>query len=215
MGVSDEWPHHSDGFASRWNKNSNLSWKADLWFLNLFPREERFEFNSGGYSTLSFVPTGVTMIFGLIAGVWMRDLSGGKLFLRLALFALVTSASGWAIAAFGMCPLVKRIWTPSFTLFSGGLCVVWLLVLCWICDELRLTKWGFPFRVIGANSILIYIMSWTVADPIREMLLRHLGEQPFMLLGKPFAPVLTGGLTMLIMFGVLLWMYRRKAFVKI
>ena len=40
----------------------------DQWFLNLFPREEPFRYNGGGYATLSFIPTLGTMILGLIAG---------------------------------------------------------------------------------------------------------------------------------------------------
>ena len=40
VGVSADWPHHQEGLASHWNKNSNLSWAFDRWFLNLFPREK-------------------------------------------------------------------------------------------------------------------------------------------------------------------------------
>ncbi|MGI9472014.1 MAG: acyltransferase family protein [Rubripirellula sp.] len=215
VGVAEGWPHHQEGLASRWNKNSNLSWKADQWFLNLFPREERFEFNEGGYSTLSFVPTAVTMLFGLIAGVWLRDLSGTKLFLRMLAFTLFCVFAGWLLARLGLCPLVKRIWTPSFTLYSGGMCMAWLAFLTWICDDRQWTRWGFPFVVIGANSILIYVMSWTVAEPIREMLLRHFGEGPFSIFGDTFVPVFSGAAAIAIMYCVLLWLYRRRAFLKI
>ncbi|MFK7822243.1 MAG: acyltransferase family protein [Planctomycetaceae bacterium] len=216
VGVADDWPHHAEGFASRWNKNSNISWQADVWFMNLFSREEAFEFNRGGYSTLSFVPTAVTMLFGLIAGVWLRNVDSPKLLIRnLVLATIVGLASGWALAEFGLCPLVKRIWTPSFTLFSGGCCMAWLLALVLICDVKKWTKWGFPFIVIGANSILIYVMSWTIADPIREALLRHFGERPFAILGEHMIKPLTGAATLLILFYVLLWFYRRRAFVKI
>src|SRR5262249_11460311 len=66
------------GFAAHWNKNTNLAWAFDTWFLNLFPREttprgSRFLFNGGGYSTLSFIPTLATMILGLIAGGVLRS----------------------------------------------------------------------------------------------------------------------------------------------
>ena len=63
-----DWPHHLGGFAAHWNKNSNLAWAFDVWFLNLFPREQPFVFNGGGYATLSFIPTLGTMILGLLAG---------------------------------------------------------------------------------------------------------------------------------------------------
>ncbi len=42
VGVPADWPHHPSGFAAHWNKNSNLAWAFDVWFLNLFPRETPF-----------------------------------------------------------------------------------------------------------------------------------------------------------------------------
>jgi predicted acyltransferase len=215
VGVPADWPHHYEGLASSWNKNSNLAWKTDVWFMNLFPRETPFEFNEGGYSTLSFVPTAVTMILGLIVGTWMRDLSGKPLYLRMLGLTLIGVSAGVILDQTGICPLVKRIWTPSFTLYSGGLCAGWLLIICFVCDVRQWTKWGFPFVVIGANSILIYVMSWTIAEPIRDLLLRHFGEAPFAIFGPSFVLVFSGAATLAILFYILLWMYRHRAFVKI
>ena len=60
------------GFAAHWDKNSNLAWAFDTWFLNLFPRKAPFTRNGGGYATLSFIPTLATMILGLLAGGVLR-----------------------------------------------------------------------------------------------------------------------------------------------
>lgn len=215
VGVNDQWQHHNEGFASRWNKNSNLSWKVDQWFLNLFPRETPFVFNSGGYATLSFVPTAVTILFGLIAGVWIRDLNRKQLYSRLLAFTVMSVLAGWLLDAFGICPLVKRLWTPSFTLYSGGLCMAWMTALIWICDDKQRTSWGFPFIVIGANSILIYVMSWTIAKPVQDMLLRHFGRSIFAIAGDELVPLFSGAATLAILFYVLLFLYRRRVFIKI
>lgn len=215
VGVPSDWPHHYDGFASRWNLNSNLSWKTDLWFMNLFPRDTPFQFNDGGYSTLSFIPTAATMLFGLIGGVWLRERTDHALTAAMLGFAALGVLSGWLLSETGLCPLVKKIWTPSFALYSGGLCMGWLWLLHWICDRKQWTWWGFPFVVIGSNSILIYVMSWTVAEPIRAMLVRHLGEAPFAVLGASFVPVLTGAVTLGILYFCLWWLHRRRAFIKI
>src|SRR6516165_10011659 len=59
--------------APHWAKDHNLGVAFDQWFLNLFPRTVRFVVNSGGYLTLSFVPTLGTMVLGLIAGEWLRS----------------------------------------------------------------------------------------------------------------------------------------------
>ncbi len=216
VGVPADWPHHHEGFASRWNKNSNLSWRTDVWFLNLFPREQPFLFNGGGYSTLSFVPTMVTMIFGLIAGVWLREPLGFRDRLMRFVSAIVIGIGvGWLLAWLDICPNVKRIWTPSFTLYSGGWCMAWLAVLHLICDVARWQRWAFPFLVIGANSILIYVMSWTLEEPIQELLLRHFGERKFAIFGDAFVSQMIGAASLAIMFYVLLWLYRRRVFIKI
>ena len=70
-----DWPHLYTGFLAHFNKNSNLSWAFDVWFLNLFPRESPFRFNSGGWSTLSFIPTLATMSWavGRASGCRRRD----------------------------------------------------------------------------------------------------------------------------------------------
>jgi predicted acyltransferase len=231
VGVAEDWPHHHDGFASRWNKNSNLSWQVDQWFMNLFPpappfdweieegkKDEagRFIFNGGGYSTLSFVPTMATMLFGLIAGLWLKEpLSNSARMTRFLIAIAIGLGAGWALAWSDLCPMVKRIWTPSFALFSGGWCMLWLLVLHVICDLRGWKTWAYPFLVLGANSILIYVMSWTVETPIKNTLYRHFGTRPFAVFGEPYTEVVSGAVTLLIMFGVLLWLYRRKVFIRI
>src|SRR5262249_5030845 len=68
VGCRADWSHHPIGFAAHWDKNSNLAWAFDTWFLNRLPRAKSFVANGGGYSTLSFIPTLATMILGLLAG---------------------------------------------------------------------------------------------------------------------------------------------------
>ena len=85
-----DWPHLYTGFLAHFNKNSNLAWAFDTWFLNLFPRQSPFLFNEGGWSTLSFIPTLATMMLGTWAGAWLKSprTSGQKL------KGLVARASG-------------------------------------------------------------------------------------------------------------------------
>ena len=53
----------------------------------------------------------------------------------------------------GICPIVKRIWTPSWTLFSGGLCFLILAGLSWLIDVRNWRRWTFPFIVIGRTRL--------------------------------------------------------------
>jgi predicted acyltransferase len=69
--------------------------------------------------------------------------------------------------------------------------------------------------VIGANSIAIYVMAWTMEHFVSESLTIHLGTAPFLVLGPPFEPVLRGIGVLIVFWSILYWMYRRRIFIKI
>ena len=95
VGVPSDWEHHYPGIASHFNKNSNLAWAVDRWWMNLFPRATPFTHSGGGYATLSFIPTLATMILGLIAGRWLRgDASSWRKVGQLVIAGCVTMALG-------------------------------------------------------------------------------------------------------------------------
>jgi len=74
-----------------------------------------------------------------------------------------------------VCPIVKRIWTSSYTLYSGGLVVLLLAGFYAVIERRGWTRWTLPLLVIGANSIAIYVMSWTLEQPVSSALLRPPG----------------------------------------
>jgi len=207
---------YQSGLLAHFNKNANVSWAFDVWFLNLFPRESPFRYNSCGWSTLSFIPTLATMMLGLWAGEWLRTprAAADKLKGLLAAAAVLTIA-GLLLQWLQICPIVKRIWTSAYTLYSGGLVVGILAALYGVIEIKGWRRWAFPLLVVGANSIAVYVMSWTMEGFVREALLRHLGHAPFLVLGPPFEPVLQGAAVVLVFWLVLLWMYRRGIFVRI
>jgi heparan-alpha-glucosaminide N-acetyltransferase len=221
VGVSSNWlaEHGLHGFAAHWQKNSNLAWAFDRWFLNLLPRERPFTHNGGGYATLSFIPTLATMILGLIAGGWLREgyAAGrpGATIARLSIAGLIGLATGWGLDAAGVCPLVKRIWTPSWVLFSGGWCFLFLAGFHAVIEGAGLRAWAFPLRVIGRNSIAAYLFSWLFEGFIAENLTRHLGEGAFRVFGDAYEPLLHGAAVLIIMWLILFWMDRRKIYLKI
>jgi heparan-alpha-glucosaminide N-acetyltransferase len=216
VGVPQNWDHNYTGFLSHWNKNSNLSWAFDSWFLNLFPREHPFVFNEGGWSTLSFIPTLATMILGLLTGEWLkRDGSKEQKLRGLAITGLALLLAGLACQWAGICPIVKRVWTSSYTLYSGGWVLLILAGFYALMECKGWRRWAFPLLVVGMNSIAIYVMSWTMTDFFSKALDRHFGSAIAVLGGPTFQPVLHGLAIMLIFWSILFWMYRRKIFLKI
>ena len=122
VGVPADWPHLYTGFLAHFNMNSNLSWAFDTWFLNLFPRESPFLFNDGGWSTLSFIPTLATMMLGTWSGAWLKGpRTTGEKFRGLVVSGVALALAGLLFQWLHVCPIVKRIWTSSYTLYSGGL----------------------------------------------------------------------------------------------
>jgi heparan-alpha-glucosaminide N-acetyltransferase len=216
VGVPPDWPHHANGLAAHWNKNSNLGSAFDQWFLNLFPRGKEFVANGGGYLTLSFIPTLGTMVLGLIAGGWLRsDLPAKRKLQKLALAGIVCLVLGTVLHLVGVCPLVKRIWTPTWTLFSGGLCFLFMAAFYTVIDVRGWMWWSFPLVVIGMNSIAAYCLSHLIDGFIASSLKTHLGPDFFKRFGETFAPMAQGAAVLLALWLILYWMYRRKLFLKI
>ena len=101
-----------------------------MWFLNLFPREAPFRFNEGGWSTLSFIPTLATMMLGMWSGMWLKTSRTVREKLNgLIVAGVALTLGGLVLQWLHISPIVKRIWTSSYTLYSGGLVVLMLAAL--------------------------------------------------------------------------------------
>ena len=216
VGVPPEWHNHLlTGFAAHWNKNSNLGQAFDVWFLNILPRPSRFLYNEGGYLTLSFIPTLGTMLIGLAAGRWFMDAAPKIPLRKFFIAAAAFCAAGILLHFTGICPIVKRIWTPSWTLFSGGVCFFYLAVFSWIVDIKKQRALAFPLIVIGMNSIAAYVIAELGRDFVESSLRINLPDAFLNCLGPRLEHTLLGALTLLVYWLVLLWMFRKRIFVRI
>ena len=215
VGVPGDW-HHLTGFAAHWDKNTNFASNFDQWFMNLFPRKQPFAFNDGGYLTLSFVPSLATMIFGLLAGQLLRT---DKSHASKARTLLVTGIAGLAIGALldatGVCPSVKRIWTPSWAIFSAGWTCLLLASFYTIIDWKGYQRWAFPLVVVGMNSIAMYVMVHLWGHFIRDAYKTHLGMGFLNIFGTTYEPIVEMSLELVTLWFFCLWMYRRKLYLKI
>jgi len=218
VGVAQTWLETNglSGFAAHWQKNTNLAAGFESWWLNLFPREKPFLYHGGGYVTLSFVPTLATMILGLLAGNVLRDERVPREKIR---WFVIAGVSGLALGALlgwlGVCPVVKRIWTPSWVLFSGGWCCLLLAGFYAAVDVAKRGRWAFPLVVIGANSMAAYLIAHLFVDFIRKALTTHFGAEVFRSLGAAYEPLLLGGATLAVMWLLLFGMYRQKWFLRV
>jgi heparan-alpha-glucosaminide N-acetyltransferase len=200
------------GFFAHWNKNANFAFAFDQWFLNLFPAERPYRFNAGGYTTLNFVPSLITMILGLMVGERLR--ADGDLrakFVWMLKVAAVCIVSGLLLGWFA-CPIVKRIWTPSWALYSGGIVLGILAALFWIVEMCGWKKWTFPLVVVGMNSIAMYLLDQLLPGWITATLKTHLGQDIY---SGPYGMIWQRCSVLLVLWLVCWWMYRRKIFLRI
>ncbi len=200
------------GFFAHWNKNANFAFDFDRWFLNLFPGEKPYRFNAGGYTTLNFVPSLITMILGLMVGERLHaegDLRAKlRWMLKVGAACLVTGLLlGWLV-----CPIVKRLWTPSWALYSGGIVIGILAALFWLVEICGWRKWTVPFVIVGVNSIAIYLLDQLLPGWIVGTLKTHLGQDIF---AGPYGAVWQRCTVLLLLWLACWWMYRRKIFLRI
>lgn len=200
------------GFFAHWNKGTNIAAAFDGWFLNLFPRSEPYSFTPHGYQTLTFIPIVVTMIFGVMAGEHLRsrrepDQRRNGLLGAGALAILAGIGMGWTL-----CPIVKSIWTPSWTFFSAGWALLVLGILYHLVDIRGRRRWVAPFVIAGMNSLLLYTLALHYQWWIVEMWKRILGATIFDGYFGPLLAALAGLLSLwLIAFGF----HRMKIYVRI
>lgn len=226
----------------QWSKNGNAFSTFDQWFLNLFPRAESegpFQFNGGGYQTLNFVPSMATMLLGVFCGqILLSNITARRKVLWLLLFAVTLWGLG-VITGATCCPIVKRIWTPSWVLFSGGYVVGMLALFTLLFDVLPLRRLAFPFVVIGANSLLVYFLGELLTGWLAENVHRHFGgileaslgwfANTFHLLKnldvpaseagavmlREFAPVINAVSAVAMIWLICYWLYRQKVFLRV
>ena len=103
-----------------------------------------------------FLPGIVTPMLGMFAGDLLKSsLSGAKKTLVLLASAAVLVLAGLLMAV--SMPIVKALWNSSFVLVAGGYSAAMLALFYWIVDVRGWTGWTLFFKVIGMNSITIYM----------------------------------------------------------
>ena len=55
-------------------------------------------------------------------------------------------------------PVIKKCWTTTYNILSGGISFLLVALFYFVIDVLGYKKWTLFFRVIGTNSIFIYLI---------------------------------------------------------
>ncbi len=166
---------------------------------------------SGYYVTINFISSTVTTLFGVWTGrLLMSSRPRAEQLKIIAGSMLACFAGGLGLSLIN--PLVKRIWTASFTLYSTGWVLFMLLVFYWLIEIRGYRKLAFPLMVVGMNSIFIYSIHQVLQGWINRALGVFTGK--FAFLGTP-APVFQACAVLTVMWYLCYWLYRRKIFFKL
>lgn len=161
------------------------------------------------WSSLTFSCT-VTM--GAMAGQLIKQGQddGNRTAMILLLIGVALVVGGLLWGQFQ--PIIKRLWTASMTVFSGGLCFVLLAVFYWWIDVKGHNKNVGWLQAYGCNAIVAYVIGEmvnfrSVPNSLLYGLQQYVGS-------NWYDVILTMG-NGAIIFVILYYMYKNKVFVKI
>lgn len=160
------------------------------------------------WSSLTF---GVTVMLGTFAGKIMKEgKENRKGVVRLLLLlgiVLIGVSLLWSLQM----PIIKRLWTCSMTLFSGGLCFL-LMGLFYYWIDYKGHTYGLDWlKIYGMNSITAYILGEVVNFRCIAASISYGLEQ---FLGNYYSVWLSFA-NYLIVFFILQMMYKHRIFLKI
>ncbi|MDO5977424.1 acyltransferase family protein [Flavivirga spongiicola] len=154
---------------------------------------------------VSTIPAIATGLLGIYTGNLLKNTiieNKKKTAIKIATIgaALLIVAQIWNLVF----PINKNLWTSSFTLHCGGLSMLLMALFYYIIDVLEYKKWAFFFKVIGMNSILIYMsgrfIDWSyTTNAIFKWLGQMVGE-PYNVVVLAFCFVLTQWLFLYILY---------------
>ncbi len=125
-------------------------------------------------------------------------------------------------------PINKALWSSSYVLYTGGLAMMGLAALYWICDVQGHRHWAGPALAYGVNAILVFCLSallsrtfglFTLMGPAGKALglkewLYEWGIAPYFT--DPRTASLVGALVLIgIWWGILSWMHRKGVVLKV
>ncbi|TLP79287.1 acyltransferase family protein [Maribacter sp. ACAM166] len=162
---------------------------------------------------VSTIPAIATALLGIYVGNILKNTPVEKnkaTAIRLMVIGilLIIVAQLWNLVF----PINKNLWTSSFTLQCGGLSIILMAIFYYVIDILGHKKWAFFFKVIGMNSILIYMsvafIDWSYTT---LSVFKWLGQ----IVGEPYNVVVLGFCGLAVQWAFLYVLYKKKIFLRV
>jgi predicted acyltransferase len=111
---------------------------------------------------LSTIPAVSTVLFGTLAGQWLRGGAGSRDKAK-GLLAAGTASMALGVLWHMLHPINKSLWTGSYAVLMAGLASICLAAICYAVDVRGWTGWTQPPRVFGMNAIAVYVLAGITA----------------------------------------------------
>jgi predicted acyltransferase len=159
------------------------------------------------------VMTGVlasTIIRGNFKLTFVKDLDGQihKTHI-LALTGIILVFSSLVLSIWF--PVIKNIWNPTFVLLTSGLSLLLIAIFYFVIDVKGYKRWAFWLKVIGMNSITVYLgVHFISFSKLANSFV--FGLEQFT---DTYYPVIQSLTALIIIYIILYWMYRKRTFIRI
>lgn len=182
------------------------------WFDRKFLPGRLYEgiFDPEGW--LSLIPAVVTAMLGNLTGEYVLDgkAKGERKSLVMFLTALAMLAIGlvWSI----WFPVNKNLWSSSFVLVAGAYALGLFSIFYYIIDVRGWNRWTLFFRVIGMNSITIYMAYHFISFGI---IAKALFGGLMGLVSAPVSSLIYSTAYFMLSWLFLFFLYKKKVFLKV
>lgn len=112
---------------------------------------------------LSTLPAIATAMLGVLAGQWIAQKERLLLERITGLFAVGALGMVLGLMWNWSFPINKNLWTSSYVIFTAGMGCVALATIMWIVDHHDVKWWTKPFVVFGVNPIVAFVGSGVMA----------------------------------------------------
>ena len=176
---------------------------------------------------MSTIPAIATAMLGVIAGRWIALKEKPLLDRITGLFAAGSIAMVIGLMWNWSFPINKNLWTSSYVMFTAGMACVALATVMWIVDYCNVKWWTKPMVVFGVNPILAYVGSGVMARLIYTLWhVNYDGKSTavqdafYQAVFLPWLPPRVASLAfaitfVLLWYGILLILYRKKIILKV
>jgi len=161
---------------------------------------------------ISTIPAIGTGLLGILVGKYLKNNPASGTQKSIKLLLLGSLFVGIALLWNYDFPINKNLWTSSFVMLVGGLSMILLSFFYFIIDVKGYKQWAYFFKIIGMNSILIYISGHFIDwEYTTNALFQWLGQ----LVGAPYNMVVMASLYVGIEWAFLYFMFKMKIFLKV